>query len=170
MNMTDTDTTQTGYILHGVYAVKQSFELTAATGDYPDEPPVSFRWDWRIAGENRFEVMLTGIVEPSKEIPQRVEVALIAHFESHGEVSINFENFALRNATALLFPYLRENISALTRRGPLQPMELPPLNVLNLTSDFDFWATTGGGQISADPTKAEVFGLRAPETAKDDQQ
>ena len=51
--------------------------------------------------------------------------------------SITLEEFAKTNAPAILFPYIRENISNVTMKAGLPPLILPPINVIKLVEESE---------------------------------
>jgi preprotein translocase subunit SecB len=46
--------------------------------------------------------------------------------------NLNLKDFAEMNAPALIFPYIREHITSITSKAGLQPVILPPTNIMAL--------------------------------------
>ena len=46
------------------------------------------------------------------------------------EKNMNIEMFIKNNAPALMFPYIREHISSVTGKSGINPIVLPPINLL----------------------------------------
>jgi preprotein translocase subunit SecB len=155
--------TATGYVLHRVYAAEISYNLVdvLAEGSVPeDEASLAVRWDWRVLEGREFEVLLAARVEATKAQPHRVAAVIVGVFEAQGShTTVGFKDFVRRNAAAILFPYVREVISSVSRRGPIAAIELPPLNIAAMAESYSFEATTGAEQIASDPTTRESLGL-----------
>lgn len=158
-----TASTATGYVLHRVYAAEISYTLVdiASEAAIPeDETSLSVRWDWRVLEGREFEVMLAAKVEATKAQPHRATAVLVGVFEAQGShTTVTFKEFVRRNAAAILFPYVREAISGVSRRGPMAPIELPPLNIAAMADSYSFDETTGAEQLASDPSAREALGL-----------
>ena len=59
-----------------------------------------------------------------------------------GQENLDLETFAEINAPTLIFPYLREIITSITVRAGIQPVILPPMNVLAMMQDDNIAITT----------------------------
>lgn len=46
--------------------------------------------------------------------------------------NMNMQDYLSNNAPALMFPYIREHISAISQKSGIKPILLPPLNVIAL--------------------------------------
>lgn len=153
----------TGYLLHAVYASEITYSIvdgSAQEASSDDEAALNVRWDWRVLEGSSFEVLLAVHVHPTKAQPHRVSVVLVGSFEAKGVHStVGFKDFVRRNAVAILFPYVRETISSVTRRGPLGAVDLPPLNMVALTDGYSFDETTGAGQLRDQPNARALLGL-----------
>lgn len=66
------------------------------------------------------------------------------HFDVQGAASFQFESdpeqrfldlLSNVNCPAIMFPYIREYIAELTRRGGFAPFHLPPINFVKLAED-----------------------------------
>jgi preprotein translocase subunit SecB len=152
---------ETGYVLHRVYVNEIAYSLFE-----PDEAlegvesTVNLKWDWRAVQGRIFEVLLGVRTGPTKVLPHKAEAVLVATFEVQGSTTtVTLEDFVRRNAIALLFPYVREAISSVSRRGPLSAIELPPLNVAAIAENFSFQQSTGARQLATDPELAQQLGV-----------
>ncbi len=78
-----------------------------------------------------------------------------------GLASLSLQSFVQTAAPAILFPYAREIISALTGRGPYGAYYLPSINVAKLMQGYDFDSTSGAEELRDDPELARIFGWSA---------
>jgi preprotein translocase subunit SecB len=63
----------------------------------------------------------------------RFTCSMVGVFSVEGDASnMPLKEFAENNAAALIFPYLREHISSVTSKAGLQPVLLPPTNIMAL--------------------------------------
>jgi preprotein translocase subunit SecB len=161
------------YFSELVYRVVNPAELAAASGLLP----VDLGWDWRIAGERSFDVLLRVALAPTAERLDQVRVTVVGTFlAEQDECSVPFEKFVQLHATALLLPYIREAVSHLTARGPFGSYHLPPINVHRLMKDFVLANSTGAAQLRDDPAVVAQLGpmgeaaarLIAPPPAKNE--
>ncbi|MFO7810858.1 MAG: protein-export chaperone SecB, partial [Candidatus Delongbacteria bacterium] len=65
----------------------------------------------------------------------KLTCSMVGVFSVEGDTSnMPLKEFAENNAAALIFPYLREHISGITGKAGLQPIILPPTNIIALVS------------------------------------
>lgn len=80
---------------------------------------------------SKAKVILTFTSE--NELPFNVKVTLEGDFKynaSEDEINLGFEKLLRKNATAILFPYLRAIVSQLTAMGnEYQPLLIPAMNI-----------------------------------------
>lgn len=80
---------------------------------------------------NKAKVILTFASE--NELPFNVKVTLEGNFKynaSEDKINFGFEKLLRKNATAILFPYLRAIVSQLTTMGnEYQPLLIPAMNI-----------------------------------------
>jgi preprotein translocase subunit SecB len=140
-----------GFALHRVYFLEQVLRLVQATPEMPEvEGPISFGWDWRVTGPRDFEVILQVSVGPSRARPEDASVALSGSFSVSGpNHSVATLEFVRIQGPAILFPYLREGLSAITSRGAHGPSYLAPMNVHALMQNFDPEKATGALQLKS---------------------
>ena len=82
-----------------------------------------------ITEKDTFEMGITAIIED--EHKYHLEVELSGRFYVDG--GLTEENkYLSKNAAAIMFPYLRSEITLLTSQPDLKPVVLPPLNINNI--------------------------------------
>jgi len=87
--------------------------------------------------ENRFQLNLKTLIVNDSQL-LRIEVEALATFKILGDNSPEaLKNFFYLNAPAILFPYIRAYISALTTLSGLAPVTLPTLNLSNLAAELE---------------------------------
>lgn len=150
-----------GYRLEKVYAVELHYELIQSTDSLldSDRRETTLFWDWRATGERAIEVYMRAHVAGNREVPEEVTVGLLGEFRFGADPSVTVDNFVSVHAPAMLLPYVRENVSTLTGRGPYKPYFLPSVNVVELGETYDFAKTSGAEQIRNDPSLADQLGL-----------
>lgn len=55
-----------------------------------------------------------------------------------GQENMDITTYITTNATALMFPYIREHISSITQKSGIKPVLLPPINVVALIKEKQF--------------------------------
>ena len=68
----------------------------------------------------------------NNEIEFNIEVTMLGIFSKVGEMSLSLEEFGYVNGAAIIFPYIREQVSNLSLKGGLGNIILPPANFVNL--------------------------------------
>ncbi len=132
----------------GFYFERQSQSLETKKTPSRSEPGISLTWDWRNLSERVFEVRVAIEVTPAQGIPQVLEVAIVGRFRAMGRYDAPaVENFAAVNAVAILLPYAREALTALSVRGPFGPFILPLMNVVEASKVFSRSQATGARQL-----------------------
>ena len=151
--MSVADLPQTGYYLERVYVSRQMFVGYADRSQFPDGElgELTFGWDWSFASEEAFDVALSMKLDPTKARPESIEVALTGRFIRHGKPLLPVGRFASLHAPAILMPYLREVMSALSGRGLSGALYLPPINVEHLMQNMDEESTTAAQQMKENP-------------------
>lgn len=160
--MTEERLPDTGYRLIELIAFEQFCKLVNPDEvlETAAERVSSFYWDWHPSGEREFSVWLTLVLHPSREIPEQVRVAFVGDFFiAVDEPATPLKEFVMRDAPAILFPYVREAVTSLTSRGISEPYVASPLDIgETLTTEFSFAASTGVAMLR-DPAEAEAFGF-----------
>lgn len=133
-------TVETGFALDLLYFHR--LVLESVSGD--DLPDLAFQdvsgiaWDWAWLAHDVFDVNVTVEIRPTKERSERIIAAAIGRFRIVGpELSTSLERFVQYSGPALLFPFIRQQIVALTAAGRFGPFLLPPINVQALMSNMD---------------------------------
>lgn len=107
-----------------------------------DETPKSLQIGFEPKGthfkdDGRFELSLKVRIEDEGKNLQ-IEVDTIATYVLEGEVSDKMLNtFFYINAPAILFPYIRAYIAALTTLSGMAPINLPTLNLTQLAPELE---------------------------------
>lgn len=156
-----------GYRIERIYVAEQEYKSTdsddASAADQEEEREVDFGWDWRPVGPRRFEVAIKVSVAPVSWSPDEAKVSVMATFTAaHGDLSVSFEQFIKQHAPAILFPFAREVISAMTGRGPHGAYHVHPINVVQLLDDAELANTAGHKFLLAHQDLIEDFGLYDP--------
>lgn len=87
--------------------------------------------------ENRFQLNLKTLIVNDSEL-LRIEVDALATYKIIGDNSPEtLKNFFYLNAPAILFPYIRAYVSALSTLSGLAPVTLPTLNLSNLADELE---------------------------------
>lgn len=87
---------------------------------------------------NTFLVTLNiTIFDNAKEnnYPFTMNVSITGVFQTNIEDTNSIKNFAEINSIAILFPYLRSIVSTYTANANIQPLILPPINVVNMLKE-----------------------------------
>lgn len=152
-----------GYRLVRVYATDLAYQIENEDAPEPPADPsraIRVAWDWRIVGKRTFDVSLMLEVGASKEHPETARACVVGSFQAgQGALSVGFAQFVREHAPAILLPYVREHISALTSRGPHGTFFLAPINIVRLVKDFDDRDTDGARQLDEDAELAAEFEL-----------
>lgn len=88
--------------------------------------------------DNTFLVTLnTRIFENSREnnYPFSMNISLTGIFEIDNDDVKNRKTFAEVNSAAILFPYLRAIVSTYSANANIQPLILPPVNVIKMIQE-----------------------------------
>jgi len=117
-----------GYSLLKLYTTRLELIHAEAT-TAGSQAPLNFGFDWRKVADDHFDVMLRFKIDPSGERPERLVVHLVGHFKQTGEPSVSMEQFANMHAVAILFPYARQHMTALTASSFFGAYYLPMINV-----------------------------------------
>lgn len=64
--------------------------------------------------------------------PFNMNISITGIFEIDSKDLLNIESFAEVNSVAILFPYLRSIVSTYTANANVQPLILPPINIVSM--------------------------------------
>jgi len=99
----------------------------------------SFRYGYRLlengCGLAELTLSARGEYKDKDPVAQAylAEITFIGVFEAMaGSENMNLEEFLANNAAALLLPYIRESLSALSIKSGLPAVYLPPINIIAL--------------------------------------
>lgn len=87
---------------------------------------------------NTFFVTLNIVIfDNAKEnnYPFTMNVSITGIFQTNIEDVDSIKKFAEINSIAILFPYLRSIVSTYTANANIQPLILPPINVVNMLKE-----------------------------------
>ena len=137
-----------GYAIEKVYSSELVFRDERPKESAERE--IGFAWDWRMRGEDHFEVRIILSVGPTTERDEFVRVDVIGRFRRLGtEPTLPLEDFVRLQAPAILLPYARQLVSLLTGHGFFGSLYLPPLNVTRLMRGIDPAGAEGARQLAA---------------------
>lgn len=131
---------KSGFQFKGYKVLKSHIEILGASGD---ELTVSFDPKGKLDRSNKtFKLdLLISISENTGNL--KIEVLISGDFIFHEET--NLENFLYVNAPALMFPYVRSYITALTALSGISPITLPTMNLSGLKSQIESNTTEVNG-------------------------
>lgn len=112
----------------------EKFEDAPVPIDFKIKKSIEYKQD----EDNTFLVTLESkIFENPQEnnYPFNMNISITGIFEIDDRDSTNIENFAEVNSVAILFPYLRSIVSTYTANANVQPLILPPINVVSMMQD-----------------------------------
>ena len=148
-----------GYYPQAVFAQELSLSGVGDTEGLPETAPFVLNWDWYPHDATVFDVILRAEMAASQARPERVVAIMIGRFERVGQPEPAFQTFAMLNAPALLFPYVREAFSSLTSRGLRGALVLPTMNIVQVMADMKMDASNGYASLRSRPELAAAFGL-----------
>ena len=74
----------------------------------------------------------------SKEFPDfKIGVSMVGVFEQHDEISFPIEEFCGVNAPAIVYPYVRQHIRALSLEARIDTVVIPVVNFVSLYNNRD---------------------------------
>lgn len=146
----NTATAETGFRLEGIHFPIQRYGLVdeATLGADTIEDPLRIGWDWAWVEQDRsFDVAVSLERRPEKKRPEQIMVQVVGRFTLTGHpTSVQIDEFALNNATAILFPYARQVLFQLSANGPFGAQVVQPVNIANVVARFDPRTATAARQ------------------------
>lgn len=88
-------------------------------------------------GNNKYRVILQCTIEDKKYNSLRIFASMVGIFECHSEDTGLLNTLINENTIAIMFPFLRSQISLLTTQPDMSPVILPPMNINSLLSELD---------------------------------
>lgn len=110
-------------------------EMFQRIPEYPDEVKinVAFEYEGGSTGEQYIGKLTTKVTCMSPEDAEvlSLECSHVGIFETiKGEENMDMEEYIKSNAAALMFPFVREHIYSITKKAGINPISLPPMNIL----------------------------------------
>lgn len=104
-----------------------------------DELNVNFKKSVdELAGQNnKYSVILQCTIEDQTHHSLRIFASMVGIFECHSEDPGLLDTLINENTVAIMFPFLRSQISLMTTQPDMSPVILPPMNINNLLSGID---------------------------------
>lgn len=127
---------QPGISFDGIILAKENFWRDYSV---PEEaaPDMSINVSWNNQGDHwvtEFSFSLRLVYEETRVL--QLDSTFIAFFSVvQGEENMDMERFMQNHSPALMFPYIREHISAVTQKAGVKPVLLAPVNVLAMLKD-----------------------------------
>lgn len=127
---------QPGISFDGIILAKENFWRDYSV---PEEatPDMSINVSWNNQGDHwvtEFSFSLRLMYEETRVL--QLDSTFIAFFSVvQGEENMDMERFVQSHSPALMFPYIREHISAVTQKAGVKPVLLAPVNVLAMLKD-----------------------------------
>jgi preprotein translocase subunit SecB len=131
------NTSKTGYAILSITIPKTSFEYENNSSENN-----SILIELNISASNtttdkflicdlRVEIIL---LEATKKVGF-MNSTVRGHFEKQGNVDVLLSDFAVVNAPAILFPYMREHIASLSAKAGLNTIILEPVNFVAMAKN-----------------------------------
>lgn len=149
-----------GYTIKRILALEQHYDVVPIQEVEQEVDRLSsYHWDWIPSGRREFHVYLWTLIHPSKVLPERIEVGVMATFTIATEQpKVPLDTFVLQDAPTLMFPYMRELISSLTALGVYGIYYMPPFNISEvITAEHTFEESTGVRTLRQDPEVSRTF-------------
>ena len=81
---------------------------------------------------SRFRISLTANMWSEVEGLLNLSITIVGFFNCDSEDLVLKQKLVENNAIAILFPYLRSQISLVTTQPDIPPITLPPMNIINM--------------------------------------
>ena len=152
--------TGTGYTIERIFAQELHFQGIPVVETLPQAADIQLQWDWQVQDEYTFLVIVSGKCDPSQARPEKISARIVGQFRRIGSPSTpDITIFTKLNAVTTLMPFVREAISSLSMRGTYGPMQLDPVNVVELAKGWRFEESTGADTLRSDPAFAVAYGV-----------
>lgn len=121
-------------LLKNIRIIKISFDVKRKPPKKPTKtinPVLSINHEFN-EEHNELHLLLSVKIS-SKNLPFSLQVSAEGIFEVEGKINdAIIEQLAFINCPAIIFPYVREAIADVTRRGGFPPVHIPPINFVEL--------------------------------------
>jgi preprotein translocase subunit SecB len=129
---------QPGISFDSIILVKEEFWRDH---NVPEEsiPDFKIGMGWSIQGINYIvEVSISFKLLYEDKEKLKLDSTFVGSFSViENNENMNMEEYIKNNSVALMFPYVREHISAITQKSGIKPVLLPPMNVVALIKQLD---------------------------------
>ena len=149
-----------GYYLVRIFSPELLLSFEEPEEGVPSEENAAVGWDEFAHSTTIFDVILRVEISPTTERKECVRATVVGRFERVGEPERpTFKSFVMQNASAMLAPYLREAVSALTTRGLFGQMLLPPMNVIEMMARMELEKSQGYRHVREHAELAAAYGI-----------
>ncbi len=134
-------TKQPGIKFSSIYLKSVQFEVLTETfkNEKGLQASFGFQGSEKISEDKKHLMVELGI-KINEEKKEGAPFFLFANFVGHfqtmdNESNLPLEDFAKKNAFAIMLPYIREFVSNITTRTPYPPLMIDPINIMALLED-----------------------------------
>ena len=134
---------QTGQIKQSVLNLQRmSFEEIKYSRDLNAPPETEYEMNFNrnistYEDPTHFRVALTANIWSKNEKTTKLSVTLVGFFTCDCEDDAIKTNLVNNNTIAILFPYLRSQISLITTQPDIPPITLPPMNIVGMFQEAE---------------------------------
>ena len=119
-----------------------SFEEIKYSRDLNAAPELEYEMNFNrnitaYSDPTRFRVALTANIWSKNEKTTTLTITLVGFFTCECEDETLKKNLINNNTIAILFPYLRSQISLVTTQPDLPPITLPPMNIVAMFEEAE---------------------------------
>lgn len=90
-----------------------------------------------VGDDNHFRVALRANIWSKTEGAITLNITLVGYFSCDCDDEALKKNLIYNNAIAILFPYIRSQISLITTQPDIPPITLPPMNIVGMFQEAD---------------------------------
>ncbi len=111
-------------------------ELHFQRKGFPNENEITFGFGFNVEMREDRELIVHISLKGSKENEYDILVAATGYFAL--DENSSYDRLTLRqNAVAIVFPYIRAQISLLTAQPEMPPIVIPPMNIAQMVEDTE---------------------------------
>ena len=120
--------------LDKMYFDKIEYRRSSVLDDSP-EYKINFTREIKAGSNNEFMVSLQANITDENDMME-LHIRVIGEFRCELDDRDPLrDGFVNKNSIAILFPYLRSQISLVTTQPDIPPIVLPPMNIVNMFND-----------------------------------
>lgn len=129
---------QPGISFDGILLLKENFHRIPSI---PDKLKIDINFSMILNSSadsfsNELTTNLACLSEEDEEV-LKFEFTFVGVFSVINEdANMDIKHFMKHNSPALIFPYVREHITTITQKAGINPILLPPINILAMTKDI----------------------------------